>query len=140
MDVVVDASVAFKWFVTEADSEAAVSVLRNHNVVVPDVLLAECRNAALTHVRRGTISIEQARQVERALEALQLRTLASEPFLTQAFSIALELGHPIYDCIYLAAAIDSDRILVTADARFAAKVQRIGGAPDRIKLLADLGA
>jgi len=138
VDIVVDASIAFKWLVTEADSEAAVSLLQNHNVVAPDVLLAECRNAALTHVRRGTISIEQAKQAERDLEALQLRTLPSVPFLTHAFTLALDLGHPIYDCIYLAAAITTDRIFVTADERFAAKVQGSAKAADRIKLLASL--
>jgi predicted nucleic acid-binding protein len=138
VDLVVDASIAFKWLVTEADSEAAVSILENHNIVAPDVLLAECRNAALTHVRRGTISIEQAKQTERDLEALQLHTLPSVPFLTHAFTLALELGHPVYDCIYLAAAIASDRVLVTADERFATKVQGSGTAQNRIKLLASL--
>jgi predicted nucleic acid-binding protein len=138
VDLVVDASIAFKWLVTEADSEAAVSLLQNHNVVAPDVLLAECRNAALTHVRRGIISIEQAKQAERDLEALQLRTLASVPFLTHAFTLALELSHPIYDCIYLAAAIANDRILATADGRFAAKVENAGTAKNRIRLLASV--
>lgn len=138
MDVVVDASVAFKWLVTEADSQAAVFLLENHNIVAPDVLLTECRNAALTHVRRGTISIEQARQAERDLQALQLQTLPSIPFLTQAFTLGLELSHPIYDCIYLAAAIAADRILVTADERFAAKVRVSVGTADRIRLLADV--
>jgi len=137
VDLVVDASIAFKWLVTEADSEAAVSLLQKNNVVAPDVLLAECRNAALTHLRRGTISIEQAKQTERDLEALQLHTLPSTPFLTHAFMLALELRHPIYDCIYLAAAIASDRILVTADERFAAKVEGSGIAKNRIRLLAN---
>ena len=138
MNLVVDASIAFKWLVTEPDSEAAVSLLQNHNLVAPDVLLAECRNAALTHVRRGTISIEQARQAEQDLETLQLHTLHSTPFLTRAFALALELSHPIYDCIYLAAAIATDRVLVTADGGFAAKVQTSVGTADRIKLLADI--
>ena len=138
MDLVVDASIAFKWLVAEADSPAAVSLLQNHNLIAPDVLLAECRNAALTHVRRGTISIEQAKQAERDLEALQLHTLPSTPFLTHAFMLALELSHPIYDCIYLAAAIATDLILVTADERFAAKVQTSVGVADRIKLLVNI--
>jgi predicted nucleic acid-binding protein len=138
VDLVVDASIAFKWLVTEADSSSAVFLLENHNIVAPDVLLTECRNAALTHVRRGTISIEQAKQTERDLEALQLHTLPSIPFLTHAFTLGLELSHPIYDCIYLAAAIASARMLVTADERFATKVRASVGVADRIKLLADV--
>ena len=140
MDLVVDASIAFKWLVTEPDSAAAVSLFQNHNLIAPDVLLAECRNAALTHVRRGTISIEQAKQAEQDLETLRLHTLPSVTFLPHAFTLALELSHPIYDCIYLAAAIASDRILVTADERFATKVQGVGTAQNRIRLLASLQA
>jgi predicted nucleic acid-binding protein len=67
-----------------------------------------------------------------------LHILPSVPFLTHAFALALDLGHPIYDCIYLAAAVASDRILVTADERFAAKVRTSVGSAERIKLLADL--
>ena len=36
--------------------------------------------------------------------------------------MAGELGHSIYDCFYLAAALLRDTTLVTADRRFAAKV------------------
>jgi predicted nucleic acid-binding protein len=137
VNLVVDASVAFKWLVAEADSEAAVLLLQYHDIIAPDLLLAECRNAALTHVRRGHISIEQARQTERDLEALQLHTLPSAPFLTQAFALGLDMSHPIYDCIYLAAAIASDRILVTADERFVARVQTLKTFAERVRLLAD---
>jgi predicted nucleic acid-binding protein len=34
---------------------------------------------------------------------------------------SVELGHPVYDCLYLACAESADAILVTADDRFAAK-------------------
>jgi predicted nucleic acid-binding protein len=138
VDLVVDASVAFKWFVTEADSEAAYHLLRENDVIAPDVLLVECRNAALTRTRRGQLTVAEARRVERDLYALQLRTLPSTPFLTPAFEIALELGHPIYDCVYLAVAHETRRTLVTADERFTVKALASPLGRDCVTLLADL--
>ena len=41
--------------------------------------------------------------------------------LLGALAIAVELGHPVYDCLYLACAESADATLVTADDRFAAK-------------------
>jgi predicted nucleic acid-binding protein len=55
--------------------------------------------------------------------------------LHRAFIIALDLTEPIYDCIYLAAALATDRKLVTADVRFAAKVARLRLPEDPIVLL-----
>lgn len=84
-------------------------------------------------------NFDRASQAGRAgLGSPALHILPSVPFLTHAFALALDLGHPIYDCIYLAAAVASDRILVTADERFAAKVRTSVGSAERIKLLADL--
>jgi len=60
VDLVVDASIAFKWLVKEVDSDAALQLLRSNTIVAPDILLAECRNAILTTVRRGKLSVERA--------------------------------------------------------------------------------
>jgi len=55
--------------------------------------------------------------------------------LSRAFTLALDLAEPIYDCIYLAAALATDRRLITADERFAAKVLQSRIGDDRIELL-----
>ena len=43
-----------------------------------------------------------------------------EPHLERALSLAVEIGHPIYDCVYLALALHHETHVVTADRRFAA--------------------
>jgi predicted nucleic acid-binding protein len=135
VDLIVDASVAYKWLVADDDSYAALALRRDHEVVAPDLLMIECRNAALNNFRKGTLSLEEALSIDHDLERLSLPTLPSVSFVTNAFSIALALRHPIYDCIYVAAAIAANRILVTADRRFAAKVSAAGIANARIELL-----
>jgi len=140
MNVVVDASVVLKWFVVEDDSPAALLVRTEHDIVAPDFLLIECRNALLNKVRRGELERADAEEAESALDAIGLgiAILPSPPMLRHAFTIALDLAEPIYDCIYLAAALATDRKLITADERFITKVSKSRFGEDRIELLHSL--
>jgi predicted nucleic acid-binding protein len=45
--------------------------------------------------------------------------------LLRATNLAIDLGHPLKDCIYLALAMELGCDLVTADARFAAKAREV---------------
>ena len=56
---------------------------------------------------------------------LREETIATSPtspdLLVRAANLALELGHPLKDCVYLALAMDLDCKLITCDAKFASK-------------------
>ena len=136
--MIVDSNIVVKWFVAEDDSDTALALRLQGELFAPDIMLIEYRNALLKKVRRQAISPDEARRAEREIDSAEITILPSAPLLNDAFQLALDLREPIYDCIYLAAAIVSDRVLVTADQRFAAKVRGADGASDRIKLLADL--
>lgn len=138
--MIVDANIVVKWFVAEDDSDAALALRLQGELFAPDVMLIEYRNALLKKVRRQAISTTEARRAEREIDSVGITILPSAPLLSNAFRLGLDLREPIYDCIYLAAAIAADRILVTADQRFAAKVRGSDGAADRIILLADVGS
>ena len=135
MKFVVDASVALKWLVAEADSEVALALRADNAIIAPDLLLIECRNALLSKVRRRELKRAQAQDAERELGAIGIEIVASSALLPEAFAIALDLAEPIYDCIYLATAIAADCKLVTADERFAAKASKSSAGQDRIELL-----
>jgi predicted nucleic acid-binding protein len=137
VDLVVDASIVVKWLVAEDDSEAALRLRHEHDIVAPDLLLIECRNAALTRHRKGELTLEAAAQIDAELTAMYIRMLPSIPLLSAAFEIATEIKHAIYDCVYVAAAIATNRLLVTADARFAVKAATSPRLADRITTLAD---
>ncbi|MEA2875965.1 MAG: hypothetical protein QOF14_1161 [Hyphomicrobiales bacterium] len=134
--MIVDANIVVKWFVSEDDSDAALALRLQGELFAPDVMLIEYRNALLKKVRRQAISPNEARRAEREIDSVGVTILPSAPLLDRAFQLALDLREPIYDCIYLAAAIGNDRVLVTADERFAAKVEGSGMAKNRIRLLA----
>lgn len=129
--IVVDASLAVKWLVPESDSEAAIAIARDHDDIHgPDILLTEVISAI---VRRCNERILLRGEAERTIgtwtngwsgSQIVAHRLDGER-ARQAAALALELGHPLADCIYLALAIELDCELVTCDAKFAAKARTI---------------
>ena len=136
MDLVVDASVALKWLIKEEQSDVALALMREQRMAAPALLLIECRNALLTRVRRRLLTAPEAQAAESNINLLPIAIFPTEPLLPQAFLIALQLAHPIYDCVYLAAAKSADVILITADIRFAAAAKR--SSMQGIRLLSEL--
>lgn len=68
--IVVDASVAVKWTVAEADRDKAMRVLdRAHELMAPDLLLAEAANVLHRKSRLGEVSVRQSETALRAYEA-----------------------------------------------------------------------
>jgi predicted nucleic acid-binding protein len=118
--MVIDASVAIKWVVPEVGSEAA-SDLLGRELCAPSLWLAEAANGLLKKARRGEITADEARLRARDLVDAPIEPIELPILLPSAMRIADELGHSIYDCLYLAAASLRDTKLVTADRRLLAK-------------------
>ena len=125
--LVVDASVAVKCILPEPGSSAAASLVDDARLLlVPDIVYAECANAIWKGVRRGASSEHTARVALADLMSMSFLTLASESLTPSALSIALTHNHPVYDCYYIAAAIQSDADLATADERLYDLALRVG--------------
>jgi predicted nucleic acid-binding protein len=116
--IVVDASVALKWVLDEPGSEAAVA-LRDRELIAPALWLAETANALWRHARTGDISDDEAATYFSELLQAPVASLPIETHLEPALKLAIEIGHPVYDCIYLALALHHQTQVVTADRRFA---------------------
>ncbi len=118
MSLVVDASVAIKWFVEEDLSEEAEAILGyGEPLFAPDLLLAEIGNVLWKKVIRGEVAPDQAHESAAKIEG-GIPVLYSIRLLNaRALQIALALGHPVYDCLYIACAEMADGVVVTADER-----------------------
>jgi predicted nucleic acid-binding protein len=115
--LVVDASVAAKWVLTEDDSRMARRVVEQARLLAPDLLWAELGSLLWRRHRVGELSASEAREMLLTLRAFPIRTYAMFPLLPLALEIALTLGHSVYDCVYLALADHEDCRVVTADRR-----------------------
>lgn len=116
--LVIDASVAVKWFLEEEFSTEAESLLASLRVLAaPDLLRIEVANALWSVARRKRIEWEQARQALEGLSSIDIEFISSEKLLSAALGLAEALEHPVYDCLYLACTDLCDGILVTADVR-----------------------
>jgi predicted nucleic acid-binding protein len=135
--LVVDASVAIKWFVQESRSDAARAVLDSGEpLVAPDLVVPEACNAAWKKVKRGEISEEQGAAVARVLPMSFDRLTPTAELAPRAFAIGHRFDHPVYDCFYLALAETESATLVTDDAQVLA-LARKAGLSRSVRSLAD---
>lgn len=136
--IVVDASLAVKWFLPEPGADAAAQVLLgDQEIIGPDMLVVEV-NATLVRganmVKANRQEAESAiRRFQKMLESNVVQLFRSTTRnIEHSANLALDLGHPLKDCIYLVLAKELDCELVTCDARFAAKAKSVW---DRVRLL-----
>ena len=124
MKDVVDASVAVKWYFPELGWQRATALLaaridEGRELLAPDWITVE-----LTSVLRKKIKLAHC-DADAAFEVLSLwafdrpELVPSVDLATRAFELCLLLDHPVYDCLYIAAAIEHEARLVTADVRLA---------------------
>jgi len=119
VNLVVDTSIAVKWYFPEEHQDAALRVLSDlHTLSAPDLLTVEFTNVLWKHVRRGTATVAEVRIALDALLGVPLTLYPSADLVGLALDLACETGRTAYDCLYLALARLQGGQLVTADERF----------------------
>ena len=138
--LVVDASVAVKWFVKEEFSDEASALLESDaKLVAPGLLYAEVCNALWAMHRRGDIEAEDVRDAVAALRAAPVTVPSPMSQLAAAASeLAADLDHPVYDCFYLAVSLQKRYPVVTADARFLRKAKDYSVLEDQVIHVSDV--
>lgn len=119
MKLIIDASVAIKWFVAEnMRNEARDLLFTDDELHAPDLFIQEISNVLWKKATRGEITPDQAHDAiikcSGGIPALH----HSVAYAPRAIKIALALNHPVYDCLYVACAEAIDGVIITADARF----------------------
>ena len=123
MDLVVDASVAVKWFAEEEDSERAALLLSGGDRLhCPRLLASEVASALWRKVLRGELEIGFARARLASLVQMPVSWHPDESLAPDAIRLAFAFDRTVSDCLYLALAYRLDARLVTADLRFAKEV------------------
>ncbi len=136
MTIVVDASVALKWFLLDEPcaDEALAIVQSGAALIAPDLLIAEVCNAAWRSARLGRLRHDQVSEIANALPRFFDALVGAATLAPRAVAIAGQLDHSVYDCLYVALAEARQATLVTADRPLLAKLGRTGWAANALDL------
>ena len=123
--LVLDASVAAKWFLPRAEeplADEALALLRRYadgeiEFMVPDLFWAEFSNVIWKAVRMRRIPEQAAAQALADILHDGLLTVGGSTLAEDALAIALSTGRTVYDAMYVALAVQRESIFVTADER-----------------------
>jgi predicted nucleic acid-binding protein len=94
-------------------------------LLAPDFLSIEVANVLWKKARRGEMTARQAEDALTELTGGPLVMMPSEPLVVRAMRLAVELRHPVYDCIYLTLAREWSATLATADSTLRRVAERI---------------
>lgn len=96
----------------------------------PDFVSLEVANALLKYVRGQVMTPEEAdEELTRVLQA-PIERMSTSILARQALALAVTRGISAYDAAYLALALGTDAILVTADRTLAAQAERSALLPE----------
>ena len=129
--VVVDASVALRWFLPDEEcGDKALALLESYvrgeiRMVVPSLLGFEVLNGLLIASRRGRLEIATALQAYRGFQALGLDVADMGADGPEILSIAAQTGLTAYDAAYIALARREKADLLTNDARLSQAAEKI---------------
>jgi len=116
--VVVDASVAVKWFIPEEGSGRAQAVLESdRELLAPDLLWREVANVLWRNYRRQELDARAARRILRDLARVPIDFHPAAGLAEAALETAITHGITAHDGLYLALAMGQGCPLVTADRR-----------------------
>jgi predicted nucleic acid-binding protein len=125
--LVLDASVAIKWATPSAReplTDESLRLLKRYvdrevEFIVPDVFWAEVGNVLWKGTRQHRWRQDEAEAVAIDMKARDFATVPSAILLPEALRIAFKYDRSVYDCLYVALAVQSKTDLVTADERLA---------------------
>jgi predicted nucleic acid-binding protein len=125
VSLIVDASVALKWFLLdEPHAGQALAIVRDEaSLIAPDILIAEVCNAAWRSAKLGRLHRDQVDEIAANLPRFFDLLVSATGLARRAVAIAGQLDHPVYDCLYLALAEAEQIDLVTADLQLLNKVR-----------------
>jgi predicted nucleic acid-binding protein len=117
--IIVDASVGVKWFLPEVHAaEARAWRHGGDELHVPAFFFdLEIANVLWKKVHRAEVSREDADLILGQLPLLPVSRHPEAPLLASAFDLADRTQRTVYDCLYLALAVQLGGRMLTADER-----------------------
>jgi predicted nucleic acid-binding protein len=120
--LVIDSSVAVKWFVPEPYSIEARRILDGYRLgtvsfLAPDLLYAEVGNIIWKKQQFQGLAAADAQQVLTEFQAITFFVTPSAHLLSDAYQLAITYQRTVYDSLYVALSEQARCQFVTADER-----------------------
>ena len=137
--LVVDASVAIKWFLPEPLSIEARQILDGYqagrlSVLAPDLIHAEVGNIVWKRQVFHGLVAEDAETIVDEFRNMVITVTPAAELLKDAYRLAVSHKRSVYDSLYVALAVREGCQFVTADEKLA---NAIGQSLPSVKWLAD---
>jgi predicted nucleic acid-binding protein len=118
--IVVDSSVAIKWFVVEPYSAEARRVLDDYRagtltLLAPDLINAEIGNVVWKKQRFQGLAVVDGQQIIDEFRKLKFEVISSATLLDEAYRLAVAHQRTVYDALYIALSVREQCLFVTAD-------------------------
>lgn len=118
--IVVDSSVAIKWFVVEPYSAEARRVLDDYRagtltLLAPDLINAEIGNVVWKKHRFQGLAVADGQQIIDEFRKLKFELISSAALLDEAYRLAVAHQRTVYDALYIALSVREQCLFVTAD-------------------------
>jgi predicted nucleic acid-binding protein len=127
MRYVLDSNVAFKWEVTEADSDKATNLRDEtrrglHELIAPDFFPVEIGHSMMRAERQGRVSLADGWKLWLGIMADSPALRPHLALMHRAYALSSSTKQGVYDCVYVALAESESIELVTADDKLVRKL------------------
>ncbi len=127
-NLVIDSSVALKWFVTEPYTAEARRILDGYRrgdftFLAPDLIYAEVGNVLWKKHHFQGLSAADAQQIITEFQTVSFVITPTAKLLDHAFRLAVTHQRTVYDSVYLALSEQESCQVVTADERLVSAVR-----------------
>lgn len=122
VNLVIDSSVAIKWFVVELNSVDARRILDDYQTGLvffsaPDLIYAEVGNIVWKKQTIQGLSAADAQDIISSFRAINFNVTPASDLLEDAYQLAVKYQRTVYDSLYLALSLREQCQLITADER-----------------------
>ncbi|MEQ8464571.1 type II toxin-antitoxin system VapC family toxin [Coleofasciculus sp. E1-EBD-02] len=118
--VVIDSSVAIKWYVPQPYSSQAIQILNDYQagtiaLLAPDLIYAEVGNITWKLYRFQGLSASDAQTIIDAFQLVKFNRVPAASLLKDAYQFAVTYQRSVYDSLYIALSLRQQCQFVTAD-------------------------
>jgi predicted nucleic acid-binding protein len=127
-NVVLDSSIIAAIFFPEKISGKSIDIAEKHDCITVDLAIAEVANVAwkrVHHAGQDADTVKSALDGSLAFIRETCRVIPMQDLIPAAYDLACSHRVTIYDALFLAAAVQWESPLVTADAKLSAVARKI---------------